>query len=90
MKKILLAIMAIPLGISCSKKTEAVRICYECSQVTVRERNGIEYSFDTLTNTRCNVDQNAIDSETIEKNYVREKDGITSTSTFACKIKDQE
>lgn len=89
MKKIFLAILAISLSLSCSKKSEAVRTCYECTQLTVKKKDKIEYSFDVHTNTRCDMDQNKIDTETKDKNYVQEKNGVTTTSTFDCKKKDQ-
>lgn len=81
------------MTISCSKKSESVKAsetaCYECTQAIEKEKNAVVYSFETRTNTRCDVDQPTIDNETKEKNYVVQKDGVTTTSIFACKKKDQ-
>lgn len=93
MKKTFLFVVASLMTVSCSKKSDTVKtpetVCYECTQLIEKSRNEVVYSFQTHTSTRCNVDQQTIDSETKEKNYVVQKDGITTTSTFACKRKDQ-
>lgn len=92
MKKVLLLLITSFVVLSCSKKSDIkADTCYECSLIKeIKDtKTGVLYSSETGTSTRCKIDQNTIDQETKDKNYVEVKGSSTTTSTYSCKIKSK-